>query len=222
MVFTQSQIADISDIAVKQVKSYLYDDGFLDSFSKQLADRVMDKIENRLNVLDGRCDTLEKKIDTLQTENRDLKEAVAKISDRYEEHTRRSMLRINGVAKTPQENIFDVVVSVIGEKCGIPISTSQINFAYRLNKSNEQKAPTIIVDLQSLSLKNEIFANKKKLKGTGIVMSENLSKHRYELFVKTKGQLGRKRVWTQGGKVFCFHQGRKIHVKTTNDVPRNI
>ena len=49
-----------------------------------------------------------------------------------------------------------------------------------------------------------VYNVKKKLKGTGTVVSENLTKERYALYKKCLIKFGRENVWTSDCRIFCL------------------
>nr|CAI5820471.1 unnamed protein product [Callosobruchus analis] len=61
------------------------------------------------------------------------------------------------------------------------ISTSDIQLCYRIGKTNETKPRGIYLKLNSEEIRNKIY-NKKLVKGTGLVIREDISSLRVELF----------------------------------------
>ena len=59
----------------------------------------------------------------------------------------------------------------------------------------------IIFCLQWFNKRQEIFGKKKKLKGTGIRITENLTRIRYELYKQALQKFGKNNVWTMEGRV---------------------
>ena len=55
-----------------------------------------------------------------------------------------------------------------------------------------------------------VFDKKKMLKGTGTVITENLTKKRYVLFQKCVEKYGRDKVWTLDGRIHCL-TGLVVH-----------
>ena len=64
-----------------------------------------------------------------------------------------------------------------------------------------------------------MFARKKQLKGTKIVITENLTKRRTELLAKARATASVKATWTVDGRIVCLlEDGRKVAVDTDNDL----
>ena len=49
--------------------------------------------------------------------------------------------------------------------------------------------------------RSEIFSNKRKLKGSGIMITENLTAQRYDLLKKCISKLGQGQVWSYDGRI---------------------
>ena len=64
-----------------------------------------------------------------------------------------------------------------------------------------------------------MFARKKQLKGTKIVITENLTKRRAELLAKARATASVKATWTADGRIVCLiEDGQKVAVDTEKDL----
>ena len=70
----------------------------------------------------------------------------------------------------------------------------------------------IIAKFCSYRTRELIFSNKKKLKKSGFVIYENLTKRRMELFTQAKKIAGVRNVWTKDGNIFSFNKQTKVFV----------
>ena len=70
----------------------------------------------------------------------------------------------------------------------------------------------IIAKFCSYRTRELIFSNKKKLKKSGFVIYENLTKRRMELFTQAKKIAGVRNVWTKDGNIFSFNKQNKVFV----------
>ena len=64
----------------------------------------------------------------------------------------------------------------------------------------------IIVKFCSYRKRQEVFARKKLLKGSGLVLMENLTQTRFNLFRKVKEVVGLKNCWTSDGRIYAVRQ----------------
>ena len=64
-----------------------------------------------------------------------------------------------------------------------------------------------------------VFDAKKKLKGSRTVITENLTKERYELYRKCIDTYGRDKTWTLDGRIYCltgeYVNGREERIVVT-------
>ena len=81
------------------------------------------------------------------------------------------------------------------------------------------KPRPVIVKLTSYESRKAIFNNKRKLKGTRYVVTENLTKRRAELLRKARMIDGITSTWTIDGRIVCLlANGRKVTVQTDSDL----
>ena len=65
----------------------------------------------------------------------------------------------------------------------------------------------------------QVFTNKKKLKGTGFAIFENLTKRNADLYKEVKTVAGLKNVWTSDGKIKTFNKDSKVfHVNSRSEI----
>ena len=63
-----------------------------------------------------------------------------------------------------------------------------------------------------------MLASKSRLKGTNIVITEDLTKSRYDLYRKAVSKFGRKHVWCRDGVIHVNADGKRLKVQTLNDL----
>ena len=94
------------------------------------------------------------------------------------QYTRRNCLIIHGIHEVSGENTNEIIKNFIWDKLGIEVYNSDIDRTHRLKQTsslNDGKPRPIIVKLVSHDLKNFIYFNKKKLKGTVFLITESLA-----------------------------------------------
>ncbi|RVE41235.1 hypothetical protein evm_014115 [Chilo suppressalis] len=116
-------------------------------------------------------------ISTLKT----LEKQVAVLSsecDNAEMRSRRSMLLLHGVPEQKDEDCSEVFLEVASQHLAAPnLSAGDLIRSIRLGR------------LHSEAVRDGLWMAKKKLKGTGITMSEFLTKPRHKLFVAARERL---------------------------------
>lgn len=119
-------------------------------------------------------------------------------------------------------NLCNYVLQTIIEKCGVNISINNINYSYRLGKksgdNNEDTKRPVLVEFCQRWVRNEVFASKKRLKGSKITITEMLPLDTIILFKKVRKLVGRN-CWTRGGVVYVLDaDGNKRTVKSDSDL----
>ena len=61
--------------------------------------------------------------------------------------------------------------------------------------------------------RSQVFYNKKQLKGKRLLITENLTKKRYELFKSAAEKLGVRNVWTSDGRVMTKINDQFINIQ---------
>ena len=144
-------------------------------------------------------------INGLKNEVRSLKERIDLLenkSDDSEQYSRRNCLLVHGVEEQEQENTDNIVLNVIKEHLDIELSVKDLDRSHRICKSNaKSKRRPIIVKFISYNDHSEIFNNKKRLKGTGVSITESLTAERMRQLKIARDQFGFKDVWSIDGRI---------------------
>lgn len=121
----------------------------------------------------------------------------------------------------PEQNpdIFSTAIKLFSEKLNIKLDKSELSFCYRLGK----KPPTgtrprpIVVQFCRRWARDSIFNNKKRLKGSGIIITEMLTSENLTLFKKAR-ELFSKSAWTFNGLVYVEISGNRRLIKSESDL----
>ncbi|XP_077969303.1 uncharacterized protein LOC144423017 [Styela clava] len=119
--------------------------------------------------------------------------------DNLEQYGRRNCIILHGCKRIPKAEYGDIDVTHI-----LPADT----------KGNVP----IIFKFVRRSTKNMIYSMKRRLKKTGLSITESLTKRRVELLTEATRVLGLKNVWTMNGDIYGFHNDKKIIIRTTSDI----
>lgn len=140
--------------------------------------------------MDRKCKEYETRIDKLEEK-----------LDLVEQHSRRKNLRIYGVDEVPNENTVEVVISVL-EKMQVEVPKVEI-VAFRVGKKNGNDSRPIYVKLRKEECKVAAMKKRKALKGTGIVLVEDLTPKRLQILKSAKEKYGLRAVWTIDGNIYA-------------------
>lgn len=140
--------------------------------------------------------------------------------DAVEQYSRRNCLIVHGVPDTADP--VTAVLDIINNKLGVPNGCESIDRCHRLgtsaNSSNSRPRP-IIVKFTSYQVRQKVFSGKRRLKGTKLLITENLTRRRSELLNKAKTLNNVTATWTSDGRIVCLlSSGRKVSVTTVQDL----
>lgn len=123
--------------------------------------------------------------------------------DRHEMGTRRKVLLLHGVSEKADEEPGDVVSAVLRDHMKMsPECLSDIRVAHRLGSRNQaSKARPLLVRFSSFAARTEAWKCKTALKGTGITMTEFLTKARHTVFMAARKHFGVLNSWTTEGRI---------------------
>lgn len=140
--------------------------------------------------------------------------------DALEQYSRRNCLIVHGVPDTADP--VTAVLDIINNKLGVPNGCKSIDRCHRLgmsaNSSNSRPRP-ITVKFTSYQVRQKVFSGKRRLKGTKLLITENLTRRRSELLNKAKTLNNVTATWTSDGRIVCLlSSGRKVSVTTVQDL----
>lgn len=241
MVLTKAQEIDVKNISQEILKECLFDKTFMHTFASQISDIVIknlcvefDKVNKLINCLEIRLNNVEEENKIIISENKALLSKLnaleqqksndnlpgcsesattqTRIND-LEQNAKLLQLRVFNVPEERSENLNDILLTIFNKKLGI--NSCQIDKCYRIGplKTNDNKKWPILVKFRSMHDRNNIFYNKKKLKGSKIVIAEELIKPRFELLKLAKEKLGKFKVWSKEGLI-ATEVNRKICYNT--------
>lgn len=192
------------------IEKILHSDKFLDKFISNIRTSLENFFDTKTKVLEEKVVQLEAQMAVLSKENEAL-----------EQYSRRNSLRIYGIPKTKTENTDEIVMDLCKNKLNINVSSSVIDSSHRL-PGKEGAHPPLIVKFVSRNIKNLIFANKKKLKGSSVIIKEDLTRKRAQLYVSACSRYGSKFVWTRDGNIFVKSNNSIKLIKSNNDLITDI
>lgn len=157
----------------------------------------------------GCSEKCEEKFSSLEAELAIIKDKL-EVSEQY---TRRNNLRFYGLKETQGEDLHKEIHKLC-ETIGVPLPSGVISVCHRLPGRVDGTRPVIAVFV-SRSVRDTIYKNKAKLKGSAVVIREDLTTTRLSLFQKAYSYFGNKRVWTNYGKIMCNLNNKVVVIKNT-------
>ncbi|XP_061713066.1 uncharacterized protein LOC133521947 [Cydia pomonella] len=134
--------------------------------------------------------------------------------DQQDMRSRRKMLLLHGVPEAEQESTLSLVELLNGhleEK----LTVNDVKRCHRLGQPRKNINRCILVKFSDVSVRNSVWFDKKRLKGSGVTLSEFLTKPRHEVFMAARERLGVRRCWTRDGNVYVLDAADKRHCVTS-------
>ena len=186
--------------------------------------------------LSQRISLLEERMATKDEENRILKIQMAGLRDELdaaEQYSRRNCLIFHGISEIKGESTSDKVLDIIHNNLGVnsdKVSVRDIHRSHRLGKfvqqserttrASKQRSRPIIVKFKGYDSREEVFKNKRYLKGSGVMVTENLTAKRYKLLLKCFEKLGKGNVWTLDGRITTKIENKYITINDESDLEK--
>lgn len=165
-----------------------------DSVLQKLAGALAPLIDDKLSTMQSEIDVLKTEISELKNELYVLKSETSSDDalDNLEQYHRRNNVRIFGISESTDENTDSLVLDLFKNKMGLQLDPEKIDRSHRVGRKNPDKnrPRPIIVKFVSYRTRSLVYDNKSKLKGSGVLVREDLTRRRvalYRLMVATYG-----------------------------------
>ncbi|XP_046975174.1 uncharacterized protein LOC124541364 [Vanessa cardui] len=184
----------------------------------KMFDSRMKVYEDRLKKLSPSCSAPAMDLKSLTSEFLDFKTFVWKTLtlmkshvemltlglERHEAYLRRKVVLIHGVAEEKNETLSSVIMNILSSHLELSdVSTSEIQVCHRLGVHKGKPRP-ILVRFNNLSTRQLVWNSKTLLKGTGITLSEFLTRSKHHVFMEARKEFGVNRCWTSDGKIIIL------------------
>lgn len=132
--------------------------------------------------------------------------------DRLEMKGRRKMLLMHGVPEEQSEDIAAVVVATINKRLNVTECTqSSITRCQRLGRPSDKKTRPVMVKFSEVPVRDKVWFAKTKLKGSGLTLSEFLTKTRHAMFMQARHRFGVSKCWTRAGIIHVLAPDGSLH-----------
>ncbi|XP_044745079.1 uncharacterized protein LOC123306941 [Coccinella septempunctata] len=210
MVLTREMRDELESAVNNAVHKCLTSDAVIKTIVNNVSEAIMKTMETKLAEMEKSVNTIhdklssmkeeyDYKISELKTETeiaKSEKNTLQKKFDQMDQFSRRSNLRILNFEENPSEQIREEVIKV--------------------GKKNEGKARGVFIKLHDYMVKHKIYNKKRMLKGTGIIIREDLTGPRMELLGMAVDKYGMRNVWTDSGRIF-INKDNKLHKIISKD-----
>ena len=193
---------------------------------KQLAEVIerLEQSEGKVMELEVSMEKRKKEIKGLKKQIENQSDSIQKLQaemNSQEQYSRRNCLLVFGVKEEKSEDTTEVVRGIVSRHLGIELRKDDIDRSHRVQPRRRQEnnsASTteqtqnkrtpppkpIIVKFTTYRVRYEVISNRRKLKGTGIGIDENLTKNNAELLNAAKKTQGVKAAWSSDGRILVL------------------
>lgn len=147
-------------------------------------------------------------------------EALLDTVDSIEMRTRRKMLLLHGVSEEKNEDTPELTSDVIKTHLKISgFTVADIKRCQRLGRPGSLKPRPILFKLLDTGVRDKLWFSKTHLKGTGITISEFLTKTRHDIFMAAREKFGVTKCWTREGCIYVQRpDNTRYRIYTANDL----
>lgn len=211
------------------ILSCFSDTDFLKNFAAKIADSFTANLNTKLKQFEERVDTLETQLveakvnsemqlGVLKRENSELREMI----EQLQQVNKSNKLRVYGLQERDNENVKQVLCEMFSKKLSVDVPSEAMGNCYRVGKNskgNRQPRP-VSVEFFNFYYRAQVFNKKKLLKGTKIIIAEDLVKARYNLYLKARERLGKQSVWTRDCRVYSKINNKIMVLQNLEDLEK--
>ena len=198
---------------IKELKELNSDQSVLKS-QIEVQKTVTNRLTKENEKLRDRLDELETHVDENEQHGRNVNLVLKGIPEE---------VRGNGGERGRGENTTAKFVEALNTHFDGPnkLELADIARSHRLGKRRgpDDKPRPIIARFTSELKKMDTYRAKRKLKGKGISLAENLTQFRAAVYKEACTKLDYKNVWTWEGRIFAMVSGKKLHIRDYADIP---
>lgn len=188
--------------------------------------RRVDILENNIFTLQEEKDKLSEEVQKVRKENTSLRsqletcrresQELRVAQNDSEQHGRLWNVRVHGIkegARPAEETVTDRInqcVEVFRKKVGVSVRPEDIEIAHRSGRPRRPSAESaankprpILVRFFSRQKKSDILQNRRKLKQSGISISEDLTMANFKLLKEASNHSATLSAWSSNGKVIA-------------------
>lgn len=170
---------------------------------------------------------MQSEINALKSENASLREQLNTVQSKQndaEQYDRRWNVRVFNAAERQGETAADCgkrCAEIFTERLGVPTVETDIEAAHRVGTVDaaKKRPRPIIIRFHNRALRDKVLANRKRLKGQGISIAEDLTPANYKLERAAYRHSATMATWTVNGKIFAkLKTGKNIQIKYGENV----
>lgn len=141
------------------------------------------------------------------------------VLEQKQQHTINTLV-FNGIPEKDGASDYEEIRKVVKNYLKIDINMADVDFCYRLGRKGgtDGQIRPVAVRFVNRWFRDKIFGEKKKLKGSKIVISEFLISGTLSLYKKVRDKVGTGNCWTWRGGIYAFVNENKIKIRSLFDL----
>lgn len=214
MVFSRAQVMEFEEVIMNVLKKDSFTATLIDIVSSSIKDIIKQEMKDVIGFYQAKITELEENIKTLESDNKKLHDKTNARQDTFDQQLRRKNIRIFGIKEEKNECTEDVVIKTLSKKLNIDIPSDSIDECYRVGGVKEGKNKRhILIKFTTFKIKNMIYKNKSNLKGSNLVIKEDLTPYRLNELKMLSDKHGTRNVWSMNGEIyFKYEKSIKKHI----------
>ena len=175
------QLADLTQLVKLMLEKF-------NEFEKDRKEKekLISSLKQDVNSLNATVAIIQKPVNGLKERVKSL----GKVSDDHEQYSRRNFLLIHGIEEDKDGITDDMVVNMLQDKLELEISKKYIDRCHRIGKPSPRKKRPIIAKFVRYNDRHKAYSNKKRLKDSGISITETLTYYRMGQLNKARDEHG--------------------------------
>lgn len=158
--------------------------------------------------------SIQNQLDELKNGQREAAERHANEIDSLEQYSRRNCLVLHGVKEKENEDTDDLFIKTVKKHLGIEVKIRDLDRSHRIGpKRTDGSGRPIIIKFARYLVRANVFREKRKLKNTGLLISESLTKKRVALLNEARDKYGKTNVWSSDGEIIVLKDNQKTNVR---------
>ena len=166
-------------------------------------------------------------INSLKAANQSLRDqlrGVQRSQNDTEQYSRRLNLRIFNVKEKASETPEDCAAhccQIFSDTVGVPTDRKDLEAIHRVGRRDpdNRRPRAIIVRFLNRSLRDKILMNRKKLKGHGIAIAEDLTPANFKLEREAARHSAMLATWTVNGKIMVkLKNGQTVNIRQGDNI----
>lgn len=145
---------------------------------------------------------------------------LAQQMDGLEMQSRRKILLFHGVSEADGEDTSVRVIDILKKHLKSDLAVKDIARSHRMGRLQNNLNRCILVKFRELSHRDKIWYSKTGLKGSGVTVSEFLTKPRHDVFMAARERFGVRSCFTRSGSIYVLVDGARRCISSLADVKR--